>query len=113
VRVWDIAGPGQLASPHGKGTRGRLLAGLEGEQLFDSLAVDSEDHVCVATIRNGGITDIAPDGTVTHVASGDTVTTNICFGGEDMRTAYITGSLNGTLLKTTWPRPGLRLNFQP
>jgi gluconolactonase len=113
VRVWDIAAPGQLASPHGKSTRGRLLAGLEGEQLFDSLAIDSEDHVCVATIRNGGITDIAPDGTITHVASGDTVTTNICFGGDDMRTAYITGSLNGTLLKTMWPRPGLRLNFQP
>ncbi len=113
VRVWDIAEPGKLDSPYGKGTRGRLLAGVEGEQLFDSLAVDSEDHVCVATIRNGGVTDIAPDGTVTHVATGDPLTTNVCFGGPDMRTAYITGSLNGTLLKTTWPRPGLRLNFQP
>ncbi len=113
VRVWEIAEPGRLDSPYGKGTRGRLLVGLEGEQLLDSLAVDSEDHVCVATIRNGGITDIAPDGTSTHVATGDAITTNICFGGDDLRTAYITGSLNGTLLKTTWPRPGLRLNFQP
>lgn len=113
VRVFDVAGPGQLDSPYGKGTRGRLLAGLEGEQLLDSLAVDSDDHVCVATIRNGGITDVAPDGTVTHLATGDALTTNICFGGPDLRTAYITGSLTGTLLKTTWPRPGLRLNFQP
>ncbi len=113
VRVWDIAEPGQLDSPYGKGTRGRLLVGLEGEQLLDSLAVDSDDHVCVATIRNGGVTDIAPDGSTVHVPTGDAITTNVCFGGPDLRTAYITGSLNGTLLKTTWPRPGHRLNFQP
>jgi len=113
VRCWDVTAPGQLDLPFGKGTRGRLLAAVPGEQLLDSLAVDSEDHVCVATIRNGGVTDIAPDGTMTHVASGDALTTNVCFGGDDMRSAYITGSLTGTLLKTTWPRPGLRLNFQP
>lgn len=113
VRVWDILEPGKLDSPYGKGTRGRLLAGLPGEQLLDSLAVDSADHVCVATIRNGGITDFAPDGTTSHVASGDPLTTNICFGGSDMTDAYITGSLNGTLLKTTWHRPGHKLHFNP
>ncbi len=113
VRVWDIAEPGRLDSPYGKSTRGQLLAGLEGEQLLDSLAVDADDHVCVATIRNGGVTDIAPDGTISHVPTGDAITTNICFGGPDMRTAYITGSLEGTLLTTTWPRPGHRLNFNP
>ena len=113
VRVWDVVAPGELDRPYGPATRGRLLAGLEGEQLLDSLAVDSEDHVCVATIRNGGITDVAPDGTVTHVATGDPLTTNICFGGPDLTTAYITGSLNGTLLRTTWPRPGHRLHFNP
>jgi gluconolactonase len=113
VRVWDIESPGQLKRPYGKGTRGRLLVGLPGEQLLDSLAVDSEDHVCVATIRNGGVTDIAPDGSYTHVATGDPLTTNVCFGGPDMRTAYITGSASGTLFKTTWVRPGHRLHFQP
>lgn len=112
VRVWTLAGPGRLDSPYGAKTRGRLLIGLPGEQLLDSLAVDSDDHVCVATIHNGGVTDIAPDGTSVHVPTGDAITTNVCFGGPDMRTAFITGSLNGTLLKTTWPRPGLRLNFQ-
>lgn len=113
VRVWNINAPGELDTPYGKGTRGRLLAGLEGEQLLDSLAVDSEDHVCVATIRNGGVTDIAPDGSSTHLPTGDAITTNICFGGDDMCTAYITGSLTGTLLKTTWERPGHKLHFNP
>jgi len=113
VRYWDLAGPGKIDSPYGVHTRGTLLAGLVGDQLLDSLAIDSENHVCVATIRNGGVTDFAPDGSSVHVPTGDAITTNICFGGDDMRTAYITGSLEGTLLTTTWPRPGHRLNFQP
>lgn len=113
VRTWNVESPGVLVAPYGKGTRGRVLAGLPGEQLLDSLAVDSEDHVCVATIRNGGVTDIAPDGSTVHVASGDALTTNVCFGGADMRTAWITASLSGTLLKTTWARPGHKLHFNP
>ena len=93
VRKWRIAEPGRLESAFGKGTRGDLVVGLPGEQLLDSLAVDGEGHVCVATIRNGGITDIDPaDGSTVHVPTGDPLTTNICFGGPDLRTAYITCS---------------------
>jgi gluconolactonase len=114
VRRWRIAEPGRLDTRFGKATRGELVVGLPGEQLLDSLAVDGEGHVCVATIRNGGITDIDPaDGSTVHVPTGDPLTTNICFGGDDLRTAFITCSLSGTLVKTTWPRPGLRLNFNP
>jgi gluconolactonase len=66
----------------------------------------------VATIRNGGITVISPDGSrVEHVPTGDPVTTNICFGGPDLRTAWITASHSGRLLRTTWPRPGSPLAF--
>jgi gluconolactonase len=45
------------------------------------------------------------------VPTGDAATTNICFGGPDLRTAFITASLTGRLLETTWPRPGLPLAF--
>ncbi|MCC6437732.1 MAG: SMP-30/gluconolactonase/LRE family protein [Acidimicrobiales bacterium] len=114
VRKWKIAEPGVLDTPYGKKTRGDLVVGLPGEQLLDSLAVDGAGHVCVATIRNGGISDIDPaDGSVVHVPTGDPLTTNICFGGPDMTTAYITCSLSGTLKVTTWARPGLKLNFNP
>jgi gluconolactonase len=37
--------------------------------------------------------------------------TNICFGGDDMRTAWVTLSAMGKLARTTWARPGLTLNF--
>jgi gluconolactonase len=62
---------------------------------------------------NGGITAISPDGTqVEHHATGDLMTTNICFGGDDLRTAYVTLSSTGRLVSFPWPRPGLRLAHQ-
>ena len=39
------------------------------------------------------------------------MTTNICFGGADLKTAFITASSTGRLLKTEWDAPGLPLNF--
>ena len=42
---------------------------------------------------------------IDHVATGDAMTTNICFGGPDLRTAYITLSGTGRLVSTPWPRP--------
>ena len=55
---------------------------------------------------------IAPDGSkIEHVAMPDALTTNLCFGGRNLRTAYITLSATGKLVATEWPRPGLPLNF--
>ena len=42
----------------------------------------------------------------------DPMTTNICFGGPDLRTAYVTLSSIGQLAKTAWDVPGLVLNHQ-
>lgn len=89
---------------------GVVLCGLPGLQLLDSLAVDGAGNVCVATLVNGGITVISPDGSsVEHVPTGDLLTTNICFGGDDLRTAFVTVSSSGRLLSLPWPYEGLRL----
>jgi gluconolactonase len=110
-----IASPGQLARavPMDPSV---CLAGLPGYQLLDSLAVDGAGNVCAATLINGGVTVISPDGSsITHVATGDPLTTNICFGDRDgsgqYRDAYITASGTGKLLHTRWEHHGLRLNF--
>ena len=42
---------------------------------------------------------------------GESVTTNIAFGGPDLKTAYITLSGKGELIAMDWARPGLPLNF--
>jgi gluconolactonase len=92
---------------------GRLIGCPGGYQRFDSLAVDSAGNICVATLINGGITVFSPDGgTVRHIAMPDPLTTNICFGGPDLRTAYVTLSGSGRLVAFEWERPGLRLNHQ-
>jgi gluconolactonase len=114
VWFWPVTGPGEVEEvpgvlPHG----GQLLAGLPELQGLDSLAVDSEGYVCVGTLVTGGITAISPDGSERHFTeTGDILTTNICFGGEDLRTAYITCSAGGRLVSMEWPRPGLRLANQ-
>lgn len=109
--TWDLSGPGEIANYFGVGHRGEVLADPEGGPLFDSLAVDREGNVCVATIRNGGITVIAPNGAHTHVAFDDPLTTNICFGGEDLSTAFVTLSGTGRLVSQPWDTPGLELAY--
>jgi len=89
-----------------------LLCGLGGAQLLDSLAVDAAGNVCVATLVRGAITVISPTGEVVDVVeTGDRMTTNICFGGAGLTTAFVTCSGDGTLLRADWPSPGLPLAF--
>jgi gluconolactonase len=118
ARLWafDLTGPGLVQkaawpSPHGA----RLVAQAPGGQFqrFDSIAVDAFGNVCVATLHKGGISVISPQGELlSFVGMPDPVTTNICFGGPDMRTAYITLSGTGKLVAMEdWPVPGLRLHF--
>jgi len=111
-RLWafDLTSPGEIAPPEGFAP-GRVICNLPGYQLLDSLAVEAGGKVCVATIINGGVTAFDPDGSLEHFAFPDLVTTNICFGGADMRDAWVTCSSTGMLYKCRWPRPGLKLNF--
>ncbi|MGH8178433.1 MAG: SMP-30/gluconolactonase/LRE family protein [Steroidobacter sp.] len=111
-KLWafDIPAPGTIAPPSGL-MRGRVVCTLPGHQLLDSLGVEAGGNVCAATLMNGGVTVVSPDGQHEHIAFPDPFTTNICFGGNDMRDAYITLSGTGKLIRARWPRPGLALNF--
>ena len=111
--AYDIEAPGRLkTAPFPAPYGGRLVCGLPGFQRFDSLAVEAGGNICVATLVSGHITVIAPDGRVVRqVKMPDVYPTNICFGGPDLKTAYITLSGTGQLAAMPWPEPGLRLNF--
>ena len=112
-RLWayDLSGPGVLQPAAAAYLPGRHVLTLPDYLPFDSLAVQADGDVCVATGINGGITVVAPTGEASHVPVPDFVTTNICFGGADMKDAWITGSSTGTLFKTRWAEPGLKLAF--
>jgi len=111
-KLWafDIIGEGEVARGI-LGPPGRVISTQPGHVYFDSLAVQANGDVCIATIFNGGITTITPAGVSTHTPFPDPIVTNICFGGKDQRDAYITLSATGKLIKTRWPEPGLKLNF--
>jgi gluconolactonase len=115
ARCWafTLSGPGQIESANGvyRGEKGRVVVGLGGYQMFDSLAVDAEGHVAAATLITGAVSDIWPDGSrVDQYTLPDMMVTNVCFGGRDLRTAYATLSMGGTLVSFEWPRPGLPLH---
>ena len=101
----DVTAPGEVAPAAFDASN--CLHGFPGLQLLDSLAVDSAGNVCVATLVNGGISVVSPEGELVD----DMLTTNICFGGDDLSTAYITASSTGRLLQADWPRPGARLSY--
>ncbi|OJX03156.1 MAG: gluconolaconase [Burkholderiales bacterium 70-64] len=118
ARVWafEVVAPGTVRkapwpSPHG----GRLVVAAPGGhyQRFDSMAVDAFGNLCVATMMHGGITVVSPDGRwYNHLPLPDLFTTNLCFGGPGLRTAYVTLSGSGRLVAIDdWPTPGLRLAF--
>ena len=117
---WPVAGPGEIGEglpllPHG----GMPECRISGFAALDSLAIDAQGNVCVGTLLKGGITVVKP-GTepaaaeeIDFVAVGDPWPTNIAFGGDDLRAAYVTGSGTGKLLVIDdWPRPGLKLAHQ-
>jgi gluconolactonase len=115
ARLWsfEVLGPGKLRpksefAPHS----GHVVAGLSGKARFDSLAVMASGNIAVATLNTGCITEISPKGDIVRsVKMPDAYPTNICFGGPDMRTAFIALSDSGQLAVMQWPEPGLKLNF--
>jgi gluconolactonase len=113
-RIWEypIHAPGELGyAAWSSPTGGNLVAGLPGFQRYDSLAIEAIGNIAVATLRNGGINIISPDGVlVERIEMPDPYTTNICFGGTDYKTAFITLSSSGRLVSMPWARPGLAMN---
>ena len=108
--AFDLSGPGEIAQSE-LPLPGRVVATASGYQFFDSLGVEETGNIVVATLLNGGMSVISPDGAIDHVSLPDLFPTNICFGGEGRRDAYVTLSGTGRLAKLRWPRPGLALNF--
>ncbi|MFI0350826.1 SMP-30/gluconolactonase/LRE family protein [Actinomadura sp. 9N407] len=114
---WDVTGPGEIKGGRSLGGsgNGNFLYTAPDYTNFDSLGVDAHGNVCVASMIHAGISVVSPKGRLVDFVDidvdDDPGITNICWGGEDMRTAYVTASSTGKLLKIDWPRPGLRLNY--
>jgi gluconolactonase len=112
-RLWSLplTVPGKPNKVEGF-TPGVFVGAYPGLAYFDSLGVQADGGICVATLLAGGITTLWPGKKkVRHTALADPLVTNICWGGSNMKTAYVTASGTGKLLAIDWPQPGLRLAY--
>jgi len=114
-RLWafDIMGPGILRkSPWPSTHGGNLLCQFPGFRRLDSLAITAAGNIVVATLISGEITTVSPAGDILDVVKmPERMPTNICFGGADMRAAYITLSNTGKLVSMPWREAGLKLPY--
>lgn len=114
ARVWsfEVDAPGVVrggATPFGIGGAD-FRFGTSRYELFDSMAVEADGGLCVATLFSGGVTlvgkDDSPRGFIPGPA-GEPGVTNLCFSPLDPHLAYLTASCTGALYCGRWPRPGL------
>lgn len=109
---FNVTAPGKVDDAAGPGGAGIPLYRPAGYKFFDSLGMEANGNIAVATIGECGISVVSPTGElVEFVATDDIFTTNIAFGGADGRDAYITLSGTGRLVKCRWERAGLRLHY--
>lgn len=109
--AYDITGPGTVAMD-GAVPRQTLIASLGERQSFDSIAVEANGNIIIGTVIKGGLTVISPQGEVVDfVKLPDFVVAHLAFGGEDLRTIYVTLTSTGRLASFRWPRPGLKLLY--
>ena len=123
VLWWDLSGPGTLAVPALAAVPRLLTAQPPGQGMLDSMKVDEQGNVYVATMlpkgnvpaSNGGITVVSPAGEILdfiELTVGDMfepLPSNLCFGGPDRRTAFITLGGSGRLASCQVQIPGLAL----
>ncbi len=110
--AWDIEAPGVLRKRAWPAMYGAtLVTGVGGSTRFDSLAVSASGNICIAALDRCAVVEISPDGNrVAYHPAPDLMVTNICFGGPDLRTAYVTLSHEGQLVAMDWHEPGLKLH---
>ena len=125
VLGWNLSAPGEIApNPQTLDGSYLLTAAIPGQGFLDSMKVDAEGNVWVATMlpngadprSNGGLTIVSPKGDILQfleiaVGSPSPLPSNLCFGGEGRRTAYVTCGGSGMLVKVRVSVPGLALYF--
>ncbi len=113
ILAFDIIGPGEVAASPLAALPGRMVAHFPGRVLLDSMAVLADGQIAQATlVERPGIATVDPaTGAIVYADFPDLLTTNIAFGGADMRNAAICLSTTGKLALARWPTPGLKLHF--
>ena len=110
-RLWalDLDGPGRHRA--GRARPRRSLPGQHAGALRLARRRGRRQHRRRRDRRRPVRRGAPTDPTCTTSRCPMPLTTNVCFGGPDRRTAYVTLSGAGQLLEVEWPRAGLALNY--
>ena len=105
-RVWRFAirAPGELAQPE-------VVIDLGLESGLDGMCFDVEGRLLIAGCGSSSVYVLAPDlrRLEQTIAFSDPDNTNVCFGGDDHRTLFVTQATSGRVVSIQWPVPGMRL----
>jgi gluconolactonase len=133
VLYYELSGPGQIIpNPITVGDSSYLLtAAIPFQAALDSMTIDEEGNVYVISIlpqgwnpnSRGGITVISPpqepggEGKVLewieiNIGQADPLPSNICFGGPDRQTAFITLGGTGRVVSCRMRVPGKKPAFE-
>jgi gluconolactonase len=126
VVSWDLAGPGELkATPHRPASPHILSGQIHKAGILDSIRLDEEGNIYVATMLPEGENPAVPGGIAVVSPKGETLEyidlrvdipeplpSSLCFGGPDRRTAFITCGGTGRILSCRMRVPGLRAAFE-
>lgn len=114
---WEVEAPGVLTHNPAilaGASGGTLHADLPGYQLLDSMAALDDGGLALATLATGCITVVDPAGAIVGQVfppEPDPMVTNVCYGGEGNRTAFLTASLTGKLWAIDVDDAGLALAY--
>jgi gluconolactonase len=108
--TYDISGPGTLGPSTSYNQADH--AKLRERSIADSLKVQADGKVCVCTLLAGGISIIDAAGNTEFIEFADPMTTNLAFGGTDMRDVWVTLSGTSRIARVRWPYTGLKPAFR-
>jgi gluconolactonase len=113
-KIWayDVVDPGKAENP----VEFCSLPDLKIRTLTgpDGMAFDDEGNIYVATVGVGFVYIFDKTGTlIESIPTGGTRPTNVCFGGPDFDTLFVTIDNLGTMVTVKVGVPGYRLPFCP
>jgi gluconolactonase len=125
IHYWQLSAPGTI-SPNPTSLDGSFLhtGAFPGGGQPDSMTIDGEGNLYVATMipqgldptKSGGISVFSPCGDLIDfmelaIGNPEPLPSNICFGGPDLQTAFVTLGGTGRIVSCRMTKPGLKKAF--
>ena len=106
ILAYPILAPGNLGAA-------RTWCDLGPAAFPDGMAFDSAGRLVIAGTGSGSLFVADPGTPTERVAMTDVDVTNLCFGGTDGRTLYVTQAALGRVVTIAWDVPGEHLPVGP